>query len=318
MDDTINAKQLRASLPQIVARVRRGARYVALTEAAPPFESSRWKEPPSPSVRWRMTPSTVRRPWVGAPTVGPQPTTTRTSTGDEGGLRDTSGWLACVDGADPAHGRARDARDELMRAGASFVTTDYVADETLTLLRKRLGVGVAEAWWSQVESSPRVRWEWIRRPSGRAGPPRVLAPPGQVLVVHRLHQPGRRARAADQAGARDRPPLRADGLPGAPDSGCSPPPLSQRDAAIASSASGFSTEARSPTGSPRKRRRIAPRTILAERVFGSASTNRTRLRARASCRASRDDRRRRAPSRSASDSARAGLQHHEARRSPRP
>jgi len=42
-----------------------------------------------------------------------------------------------------------------------FVTSDYVADETLTLLRIRLGIDAAETWWQQVDGSSRVRWENI-------------------------------------------------------------------------------------------------------------------------------------------------------------
>ena len=42
-----------------------------------------------------------------------------------------------------------------------LITTDYVADETLTLLRIRLGLGTAEAWWQQVDDSPRLRWEYV-------------------------------------------------------------------------------------------------------------------------------------------------------------
>ena len=34
-------------------------------------------------------------------------------------------------------------------------------DETLTLMRVRLGLDAAERWWEQVEGSPRVHWEWI-------------------------------------------------------------------------------------------------------------------------------------------------------------
>ena len=74
---------------------------------------------------------------------------------------DTAGWMACADAADPAHRASREARDAALRAGDLLVTTDYVADETLTLLRKRLGLPAAEAWWRQVEGSPRLRWEWI-------------------------------------------------------------------------------------------------------------------------------------------------------------
>lgn len=37
MDRTINAKELRASLPKIVARVRRGERFVVLYRSRPAF-----------------------------------------------------------------------------------------------------------------------------------------------------------------------------------------------------------------------------------------------------------------------------------------
>lgn len=74
---------------------------------------------------------------------------------------DTAGWMACADTADPAHLAAREARDAALRRGVLLVTTDYVMDETLTLIRLRVSLAAAEAWWKQVESSSRVRWEWI-------------------------------------------------------------------------------------------------------------------------------------------------------------
>lgn len=74
---------------------------------------------------------------------------------------DTAGWMACADAADPAHGRARAARDAALEAGRILVTTDYVVDETLTLVRVRMGVAASEAWWTQVEGSCRVRHEAI-------------------------------------------------------------------------------------------------------------------------------------------------------------
>jgi hypothetical protein len=74
---------------------------------------------------------------------------------------DTAGWVACADGADPAHEAACAARDGALEAGRTLVTTDYVADETLTLLRLRLGVAAARGWWEQVDRSPRLRWEQI-------------------------------------------------------------------------------------------------------------------------------------------------------------
>jgi len=77
---------------------------------------------------------------------------------------DTAGWVACADAADPLHGKAIAARDGWLEAGGMLLTTDYVADETLTLLRLRLGLGCAEAWWRQVDDSSRLRWESISPP----------------------------------------------------------------------------------------------------------------------------------------------------------
>ena len=74
---------------------------------------------------------------------------------------DTAGWMACADGADLAHVASQRARDAWLSEGGVLVTTDYVMDETLTLIRKRLGLAAAEAWWTQVETSTRVRWEWV-------------------------------------------------------------------------------------------------------------------------------------------------------------
>lgn len=74
---------------------------------------------------------------------------------------DTAGWVACADAADPAHTRAIAARDRWLEKGGLFVTTDYVVDETLTLVGFRLGIGAAEAWWSQIEASSRLRWEFV-------------------------------------------------------------------------------------------------------------------------------------------------------------
>jgi predicted nucleic acid-binding protein len=74
---------------------------------------------------------------------------------------DTAGWVACADAADPAHKQAAAARDHWLDEGGVLVTTDYVADETLTFLRLRLGLDAAEAWWRQVDGSSRLRWECV-------------------------------------------------------------------------------------------------------------------------------------------------------------
>ncbi len=74
---------------------------------------------------------------------------------------DTAGWMACADSADPACAHAIEARDDSLRRGQTLITTDYVVDETLTLLRMRLGLKAAESWWRQIDGSARLRWEWI-------------------------------------------------------------------------------------------------------------------------------------------------------------
>lgn len=53
------------------------------------------------------------------------------------------------------------ARDAALEAGQALVTTDFVVDETLTLIRFRLGLDAAKTWWEQVDPSPRLRWERI-------------------------------------------------------------------------------------------------------------------------------------------------------------
>jgi len=53
------------------------------------------------------------------------------------------------------------ARDQWLQHGGLLITSDYVLDETLMLLRIRLGIDAAETWWRQIESSSRLRWEYI-------------------------------------------------------------------------------------------------------------------------------------------------------------
>lgn len=74
---------------------------------------------------------------------------------------DTAGWMACADAGDPAHASSCAARDAALEQGTLLVTTDYVIDETLTLIRMRLGLPAAKAWLDQIEASSRLRWEWI-------------------------------------------------------------------------------------------------------------------------------------------------------------
>ena len=74
---------------------------------------------------------------------------------------DTAGWMALADASDPAHEASRRERDACLEAGGVLVCTDYVIDETLTLIRFRLGLRAAARWWSQIDASSRIRWERV-------------------------------------------------------------------------------------------------------------------------------------------------------------
>lgn len=74
---------------------------------------------------------------------------------------DTDGWMACADRSDPAHLACTAARDATLEAGRILITTDFVVDETLTLIRFRLGLAAANAWWQQIDGSARLRWERV-------------------------------------------------------------------------------------------------------------------------------------------------------------
>jgi uncharacterized protein len=74
---------------------------------------------------------------------------------------DTAGWLAAADAADARNQKVCNARDTWLEKRGLLVTSDYVCDETLTILRFRLGLKAAEEWWRQIENSSRVRIENI-------------------------------------------------------------------------------------------------------------------------------------------------------------
>ena len=80
---------------------------------------------------------------------------------DSGLFVDTAGWIAMADLADPMHAATRQERDACLRGGSILVTTDYVLNETLTLIRSRLGLSAAVRWWAQIDASYRLQWEWI-------------------------------------------------------------------------------------------------------------------------------------------------------------
>ena len=74
---------------------------------------------------------------------------------------DTGGWMSLADERDPLHLECMRTRDGWLEQGGILVTSDYVMDETLTLIRMRIDIKAAERWWEQVAESPRVKWEWI-------------------------------------------------------------------------------------------------------------------------------------------------------------
>ena len=80
---------------------------------------------------------------------------------DTGLFVDTPGWMAMADLADPMHAVTRQERDACLRDGGLLVTTDYVLNETLTLIRSCLGRDAAVRWWEQINASARLQWEWI-------------------------------------------------------------------------------------------------------------------------------------------------------------
>jgi len=75
---------------------------------------------------------------------------------------DTSAWLALVDSHDRLHGRAIEVNRRLSTGEfGKQVTTNYVLSETLTLIRRRLGLRQAVALSDTIEAGHEVRVLWI-------------------------------------------------------------------------------------------------------------------------------------------------------------
>jgi predicted nucleic acid-binding protein len=74
---------------------------------------------------------------------------------------DTSGFYALLVKADPMHNRASSHLKQAARSGRRFVTTDYVLDETATLLRARGHGHLTEAFFQRVFGSNVCEIEWM-------------------------------------------------------------------------------------------------------------------------------------------------------------
>lgn len=74
---------------------------------------------------------------------------------------DTAGWMAMADSKDPLHLKSLQTRDHWLENGGIITSSNYIIDETLTLIRMRLGIEAAEKWWTMISESPRCDIAWI-------------------------------------------------------------------------------------------------------------------------------------------------------------
>lgn len=74
---------------------------------------------------------------------------------------DTSGFYACLVAGDDRHQAAADALASARRSRRAFVTTDYILDETVTLLRMRQAGHLTDRLFDTVFNSHVCRVEWM-------------------------------------------------------------------------------------------------------------------------------------------------------------
>ena len=73
---------------------------------------------------------------------------------------DTAGFLALWDAADEHHSAALNLQRVLVRKGRRFVTSDYVIDETITLLLIRHSHRAALDFLDSAQHTQALRLEW--------------------------------------------------------------------------------------------------------------------------------------------------------------
>ena len=117
-------------------------------------------------------------------------------------FKDSAGFLAFWDASDEHHAAALHLQRELVRKRRRFVTTDYIVDETATLLLVRHSHGAAADFMESVERSDALRIEWV-------GSERfiVSAPCRQGMVLYRLRQLHVHARIKGEGCVHDRSSL---------------------------------------------------------------------------------------------------------------
>lgn len=74
---------------------------------------------------------------------------------------DTSGYFSLVNRNDHLHAVAKSIAASLVKGATRLVTTDYVIDETVTLLQSRNLGYVARPWLNQLFSNDSVEIVWM-------------------------------------------------------------------------------------------------------------------------------------------------------------
>lgn len=74
---------------------------------------------------------------------------------------DSAGFLALWDGGDQHHAAAVRVQQDLVRKRCRFVTSEYIVDETATLLLIRHSHQAAADFLQTIENSEALRLEWI-------------------------------------------------------------------------------------------------------------------------------------------------------------
>ena len=74
---------------------------------------------------------------------------------------DTAGFLALWDAGDRHHAAALRLQEDLVSKRRHFLTTEYVTDETITLLLARHSHRAAMDFLDTIERSEALRLEWI-------------------------------------------------------------------------------------------------------------------------------------------------------------
>ena len=81
---------------------------------------------------------------------------------------DTSGFFALLDARDSHHEAAIALQEKLIGAKRSFITSDYVIDETVTILLVRHSLAAASDFLHSIEQTSALRIEWVGQERFRA------------------------------------------------------------------------------------------------------------------------------------------------------